>query len=216
MELLLNIFNSIKNEELALLKKDLTIKKDSTYICAKNCINTIFKKILQKLKTDKLNHFIKKNSKVFLNFIENLTDDVFEIITTETSSTNSTEENDSLENTCKEPLLELKIELINQWNNEAIIQSHIKKKERFKQFRVYIISFTITLTGAIIAGMIVNQLNHKNIVQKGAQIIPASVIEKIETSPEIHKEAAYFYKIFKNLDEERIRKFIRNLYLKLS
>jgi len=234
--LLSNIFNSIKNEEVALFTREIIDEKskavqngqinDSSYVyakinLAKDCINTVYKKILIKLKNDKLNHFIKKNSDVFLDFVDELTDDVFEIITTEMTRTNSAEEKFLLDNTYKGALFELKNEIINQWNNEAIIQSHLKKQERVKQFRIYIITFVITLMGAIIAGIVLNQ-NHlstkpvQNVIQKEVRINPSTVIEKVLTSPDGNKKDSYFYKVFKNFDKKEVRQFLKALYLKFS
>ena len=231
--MLSNIFNSIKNEELPLLTQEVLDEKnraiqneqinDSAYIyakinLAKNCVNTIYKKILQKLKTDKLNHFIKKNSKVFLKFIEELNDEVFEIITTDTANENSEEENDFWDKAYKDSLIELKSEITAQWNNEAIIQGHIKKHERYKQFGNYIISFLIALMVAVITGIVFNRnsMNTKpvqKIVQK--EITPSFIIEKVQSSPEAKKEASYFYELFKKMDNEQLKKLLKTLYLKL-
>lgn len=233
-KVLSNIFNSIKKEELELLTQELIQEKgravqngqidSSTYAYAKvslskSCINTVYKRILDKLKTDKLNHFIKKDSKAFLEFISELTYEVFDIITTEGARTNSVEENDFLDKAYKDSLLELKNEIIEQWNNEANIQRHLKKHERSKELiKVLIIPLAIglilTITGVIVNQYIIKTKPVEKIIEK--ELSPTAVIEKIQTSPEAKKEASHIYKIFKDIDGEKFLKFLKELYLKIS
>ncbi len=230
--MLSNIFNSIKNEELAVLLKAVIDEKglavqsgqiSSSSYCfvkmnlAKNCINTVYKKFLEKLKTDKLNHFIKKNSEIFSTFLDELISEVFEIITTDMTKTNSVEEYNFLDKTYNKPLRKMKSEILEQWNTEAVIQGHIKKQEIKRQFRNYMITFIIALFVTII-GLVLNSGTKpvQKVIEKEIQIIPSEVVEKVKNSPEARQKALHIFKIFEGLDATQLREFLRTLYLKFN
>lgn len=230
--MLSNIFNSIKNEELSFLDAEIRqgkavalqngqlnssedVYKNSNL--AKDCVNKVYKRILQKLKDDKLNHFIKKNSSVFLEFTDALINEVYATMEAALTNTNSIEESGLLYRAYKKPLLQYKKEIIEQWNTESVIQSHIKKQERFRQIRNYLITFVIALVVTII-GLILNSGSKpvEKVIEKQVQVAPAIVIEKVKSSPEARQKASYIYNVFKNFDEIDFRELLKALYLKFS